>query len=67
MDNMVIERTCGVDVEVGGLVGYIAQRLQSRPFSDDLCGVSLGLVHLHLKWALCYLLAGKEHSHLQGP
>lgn len=56
--------TCSVDVKVGGFVGDVAQRFDSRALGRDLGGVAQCLVHVHFKWTLGNLLACKQHRHL---
>ena len=44
--------TCCVDVKIGGLIGDVAGSFQAWAFRSDFTGISLGLVDIHLEWAL---------------
>lgn len=57
--------TCCVDVKIGGLIGDVAGSFQAWAFRSDFTGVSLGLVDIHLEWALGDVLSCKEDCDLQ--
>lgn len=57
--------TCRVDVKVGGLIGDVPCSFQAWAFRSDFAGVSMGLVNIHFKWALGYVLSCKEDCDLQ--
>ena len=51
------DRTCGVDIEVGGFVGDVARGIEANALGRDLAGVAQGLLHAHLERTLGDLLA----------
>lgn len=57
--------TCSVDVEVGGLVGHVAHRLQAGAARCHLAGVTQRHAHVDAEGALVDVLPREQHRHLR--